>query len=93
MRLGAIAAVVAIAGCATFHAGSPPGARSDATFVEVDGARIHYRELGSGDQTVVLVHGFGASLESWRGVHQALARRFRVIALDLPGFGLSGRPD
>jgi pimeloyl-ACP methyl ester carboxylesterase len=42
---------------------------------------------------VVLIHGFGGSLYSWRQVVPALADAgYRVIALDLPGFGYSGRP-
>lgn len=42
---------------------------------------------------LVLVHGFGGSLYSWRAVAPALADAgYRVIALDLPGFGYSGRP-
>jgi len=86
-------ALVVLTGCPRFHAESPAGAPVEATFVEVDGVPIHYRELGDAEQTVVLVHGFGASLDTWRGVHEVLARHFRVIAVDLPGFGWSGRPD
>ncbi len=43
--------------------------------------------------TVVLVHGFAASLESWAGVVPALAKTHRVIALDLKGFGWTDRPE
>jgi pimeloyl-ACP methyl ester carboxylesterase len=93
MKAIAIAFGLALAACApAFHAGRLPGAPADATFVEVDGVSIHYRELGAGSP-VVLVHGFGASLETWRGVHEALARDHRVIAIDLKGFGWSSRPE
>jgi uncharacterized protein (TIGR04551 family) len=92
---GALAlALVLGAGCATFHAAPPPGAPAGATFVDVDGVRLHYRELGRGDDRppVVLVHGFSASVDTWRGVQEALARDFHVIAFDLAGFGWSSRP-
>lgn len=46
-----------------------------------------------GGRPMVLIHGFGASLHSWRKVAPGLADAgFRVIALDLPGFGYSERP-
>jgi pimeloyl-ACP methyl ester carboxylesterase len=48
---------------------------------------------GDRKPTVILVHGFAASLESWAGVVPALSRTHRVIALDLKGFGWTDRPD
>jgi 4,5:9,10-diseco-3-hydroxy-5,9,17-trioxoandrosta-1(10),2-diene-4-oate hydrolase len=57
----------------------------------VDGLRLRYADAGDGP-VVVLVHGIATSLESWRFTAEALAREFRVLALDLPGFGLSERP-
>ncbi len=60
------------------------------TIREVDGARVHVVEAGSGP-TVVLVHGFAGSVFSWRAVIPELAREARVIAVDLPGFGASDR--
>jgi pimeloyl-ACP methyl ester carboxylesterase len=41
----------------------------------------------------VLLHGFGASVFSWREVIQPLSRHGRVVALDGPGFGLTERAD
>lgn len=66
----------------------PPAPRG---FVrEVDGARLHYLDEGSGP-ALVLVHGFAGSTFSWRAAVPELAKEFRVIAVDLPGFGLSDR--
>jgi len=48
--------------------------------------------LGSGDTTLVLLHGYGESLMSWRAIADRLAQHHRVVALDLPGFGLSDKP-
>ena len=48
--------------------------------------------LGQGDTTLVLLHGYGESLMSWRAVADRLGTRFRVVAVDLPGFGLSDKP-
>lgn len=79
-------------GCPSFHAGPLLGAPSDATFVDVDGIHVHYRETGSGP-AVVMIHGYGASLESWGGVAPVVATHHRVIAIDLKGFGWTSRPD
>jgi pimeloyl-ACP methyl ester carboxylesterase len=57
----------------------------------VDGARLRLRDTGPrGAPAVILLHGFGASLDTWEPWAKALAGRYRVIRFDLPGFGLSG---
>ena len=59
----------------------------------VDGVRLRLRDTGPHDaQAVILLHGFGASLDTWEPWAQALSARYRVIRFDLPGFGLTG-PD
>ncbi len=57
-------------------------------FADVDGVRVHYQEKGSGP-ALVLIHGYGSSTYTWKDVFQPLSERFRVIALDLKGFGFS----
>ncbi|NJM52432.1 MAG: alpha/beta hydrolase [Blastocatellia bacterium] len=64
------------------------------SFTKVDGTRIHFQEFGdSRNPTLLLIHGFTASTYSWHKVTLALAERgFHVIAVDLLGFGFSGKP-
>ena len=57
----------------------------------VDGLAVHYVRQGRGP-SIVLLHGLGGFAESWRGTIEALAKRADVLALDLPGFGLSAKP-
>ena len=59
--------------------------------VEVDGLRLHYLAAGDGDP-VLLLHGWPTSSFLWRHVIGPIAESHRVIALDLPGFGLSDKP-
>ena len=47
---------------------------------------------GAGDTTIVFIHGYSESLLSFRGPFDRLSARFRVVALDVPGFGLSDKP-
>ncbi len=65
--------------------------RPSREFVQVGDIRVHATQHGSGEP-VVLVHGFGASAHIWRKVIPRLAERYRVVALDLVGFGLTDRP-
>ena len=58
--------------------------------VQVDDHRIVYSEGGRGN-TVLLLHGFGASGDSWNRCAASLTRKYRVIAPDLPGWGASTR--
>jgi uncharacterized protein (TIGR04551 family) len=87
-----LAVVLGLGGCPQFHSEPLAGAPADATFVDVDGVHVRYREIGSGP-AVVLIHGFSASLESWAYVAPELASTHRVIAVDLKGFGWSSRPE
>jgi pyruvate dehydrogenase E2 component (dihydrolipoamide acetyltransferase) len=60
--------------------------------VEVGGRRLRYLELGEGDGVpVLLVHGFGADLNTWMFNQPALATGRRALALDLPGHGGSAK--
>lgn len=63
-------------------------------FVQVDGARVHYQEFGDASKpTIVLIHGYTASLYVWKTVAPMLADAgFHIVALDLLGFGYSEKP-
>ena len=65
---------------------SAPGAAFREGTVAADGFRIRYREAGEGSP---LVHLHGAGGLRWTPAHELLARRFRVIAFEMPGFGAS----
>lgn len=55
--------------------------------------RIAYIDEGSGDKTLLLVHGLASNAGFWRYNIEALSRDFRVIAVDLPGYGKSQKGD
>ena len=60
--------------------------------LEAAGLRLRYLALGDGDSVpVLLLHGFGADLNTWMFTQPALADGRQVIALDLPGHGGSGK--
>ena len=61
-------------------------------FAEVEGSRMHYLEIGSGDP-ILLLHGNPTSSYLWRNILPRLSKQGRCIALDLIGMGRSGKPD
>ncbi len=63
-------------------------------FTYIDGMRVHFQEFGSeSDPTVLLIHGYTASTYVWRSTAPLLAAAgFRVLAIDLIGFGYSDKP-
>jgi pimeloyl-ACP methyl ester carboxylesterase len=61
--------------------------------VEVDGRPVNYVDIGEGElEPIVFVHGLGGQWQNWLENIPRAARERRVIAIDLPGFGLSPRP-
>jgi len=62
-------------------------------WAKLDNAKIHYVSEGKGKEAVVLVHGWTCNLGHWRDQIPELSKRARVIALDLPGHGMSDKPD
>jgi pimeloyl-ACP methyl ester carboxylesterase len=80
--------VLMLAGAAT-----APAFDGESKFAKLDGARIHYKSYGKGNEALVLVHGWTCNLDNWRDQIPDLAKRNRVIALDLPGHGQSDKPE
>ena len=56
------------------------------------GEKIYYMNYGQGSEALVLIHGWTQSIDAWRDQIPELAKRNRVIAIDLPGHGESDKP-
>jgi pimeloyl-ACP methyl ester carboxylesterase len=61
-------------------------------YLELHGDRVAYQDVGSGDETLLLIHGMAGSSETWRAVIPQLSRKYRVVAPDLLGHGKSDKP-
>ena len=67
--------------------------RSPRDLFDVAGVRLHVRDDGPrGAPALIMIHGFGSSLQTWEPWAKTLSPEFRVIRFDLPGSGLSA-PD
>lgn len=61
-------------------------------FADFEGIRLHYQDFGAGSEAVVLIHGWNCDHTFWRLQAPDLAKKWRVIVVDLPGHGLSDKP-
>ncbi len=59
----------------------------DGKYLTLKRCEIYYEDSKNGEATIILIHGFISSLLCWRPIFSHLQKHFRVIALDLPGFG------
>lgn len=91
---GVLVLIVAVPVAALYWFYESNFARTEGEYFNSGGVNIHYTVQGEGEP-VVLVHGFAFNADlNWRspGVIDALAQKYKVIALDNRGHGLSGKP-
>jgi pimeloyl-ACP methyl ester carboxylesterase len=60
-------------------------------YAEVNGVKLHYVEEGSG-KLVILLHGFPEFWYGWKNQIPVLSKEYRVVAPDMRGYNLSGKP-
>lgn len=68
-----------------------PAPAPNESFYHHEGLKIRFTEMGRG-RPIVLIHGFGTSLDTWRYITDSLTIDHRLALLDLKGHGLSDRP-
>ena len=54
---------------------------------------VNYELYGEGNDTIVLLHGWGQNIEMMKPIGDNLRREHQILIIDLPGFGLSDEPD
>lgn len=98
LRWASVLVVIAVIALAIWlYAPDKPRAALEAAYPgeyrTVLGQRLRLRDTGPRDAHVlILLHGFGSSLDTWEAWARPLSAKYRVVRLDLPGFGLTG-PD
>lgn len=61
--------------------------------IVVDGLLTHYETVGNKPKTILILHGWMRSLEEWLAIAKQLSEEYKVILLDLPGFGKTQKPE
>ncbi len=89
---------MAFSGCATSRYYKLPAAEFDdidygfpVKKVQVRNINVAVIDQGSGEKTVMLIHGLGTNAKGWIKNIPVLAKSYRVIAVDLPGYGKSDK--
>ncbi|MHC4951335.1 MAG: alpha/beta fold hydrolase [Planctomycetota bacterium] len=62
-------------------------------YADYNGHKVHYQVEGSGDKTIVFIHGWSCDTEFWKYQTPAFKDDYRVILIDLPGHGKSDAPE
>ena len=101
LLLVALTLVIALVGASATTAKEPAVSAGQSRYVKLDlgpgaghdGARIHYKSYGKGREALVLIHGWSCNMDYWRDSIPGLAKRSRIIAIDLPGHGQSDKPE
>jgi pimeloyl-ACP methyl ester carboxylesterase len=65
----------------------------ESRYAKLDGQRVHYENHGKGREALVFVHGWTCTLNFWSRQVSSFEGKARVIAIDLPGHGLSDKPE
>ena len=86
-----VAAVLVFAAIAAVAQANPRKAPIASRFTDVNGLKMHYLTAGEGP-AVILLHGYAETSLMWRPLIPELAKKFTVVAPDLPGIGDSGIP-
>jgi pimeloyl-ACP methyl ester carboxylesterase len=96
--IAVLAVALGVTGCsAVYDTVTSPGTKParelapSGRFVETGGALTHYERFGSAGSAIVLIGGFLEPSDTWDAVARLLARRHRVYAMDIAGFGYSER--
>lgn len=66
--------------------------QTNSHFLQWNGCEVHYTEHGDG-MPILMIHGLGGNVWDFRYLDDAFYKKYRVIRVDMPGFGLSDYPD
>lgn len=86
LNLSGILLVLFIASC---ESGEKFLSDVSSRYIELNDSRVHYKEYGKGEETLIFVHGWGCDLNTWKYQFDYFKDEYHVVLIDLPGFGKS----
>jgi pimeloyl-ACP methyl ester carboxylesterase len=61
------------------------------SYITLNDSKIHYKEYGQGEKTLIFVHGWGCDLNTWKYQFDYFKDKYHLVLIDLPGFGQSDK--
>jgi len=62
-------------------------------YSKMGNSKIHYKEFGSGNKTLIFVHGWACDLNTWKYQFDYFKNKYHLVFIDLPGYGKSDKPE
>lgn len=62
-------------------------------YITINDFKIHYKEYGTGDKTLIFIHGWGCDLNTWKYQFDYFKDQYHLVLIDLPGYGQSDQAD
>jgi pimeloyl-ACP methyl ester carboxylesterase len=71
--------------------GEKPLENVSSSYLTFHDAKVHYKEYGQGEKSLVFIHGWGCDLNTWKYQFDYFKDTYHVVLIDLPGFGQSDK--
>jgi pimeloyl-ACP methyl ester carboxylesterase len=61
------------------------------SYLTLNDSKVHYKEYGQGEKTLIFIHGWGCDLNTWKYQFDYFKDEYHLVLIDLPGYGQSDR--
>ncbi len=59
--------------------------------ITLNDSKVHYKEYGQGEKTLIFIHGWGCDLNTWKYQFDYFKDKYHLVLIDLPGYGQSDK--
>lgn len=61
------------------------------SYVTLNDSKVHYKEYGQGEKSLIFIHGWGCDLNTWKYQFDYFKDNYHLVLIDLPGYGQSDK--
>lgn len=61
------------------------------SYISVNDSKVHYKEYGQGEKSLIFIHGWGCDLNTWKYQFDYFKDKYHIVLIDLPGYGQSDK--
>ena len=63
------------------------------SYITLNGSKVHYKEYGKGEKSLIFIHGWGCDLNTWKYQFDYFKDNYHLVLIDLPGYGQSDKAE